>query len=487
MKLRTKLWLSLVLGALMSMVLFGFTTIWIGKAANKGYALFQLNPLAQSIVDTMEDQAKYDIDTIKQTLDRAHREHPAIRWEWLNEQGQSLYDTTGLNLTYTFHDLATLMQNLPTNYLAEEVDVRILTPATKDGQSHYLLMSIPSSAMKQAEAFFLVRTLKALLSLVLPLILSFSIPIVLALWLFSSINKRIRKLNNALNQLNIQSDSPLVELIDTSKDELGQLAQHYNSMAHRIRSQILDIQQFESRRKLLLSNLSHDLRTPLTTMLGYAEMIRTGNYKDQTDLQTRAKIILQRCRYMDKLLDQLLDISRTDADDLILRPDNHNLSELIRKVAAEYFMVLDGDQVELDVNMPDEDIHLLIDASLMERALRNLLDNALRYGKEGRYLGIHLTADDEGVNLIVKDRGRGIPAEHQAHIFERFYRVDSGRKGEGLGIGLAIVKDIVNAHQGHLEMSSSPNVETEFRIRLQQKLLINLTVNLTADEDNSTM
>ncbi|RTE00716.1 sensor histidine kinase [Paenibacillus whitsoniae] len=465
MKLRTKLWLSLVLSAAMSMVLFGYSTVWIGKVANKGYALFQLNPLAQSIVDSIGEKPEFSADTLKQTLDRAHADHPAIRWMWLNDQGQSLYDTAGLNPTFTFRDLALLMQNMPKNYLTED-DVHILTPATKDGRSYFLLMSIPASAMKQGEVYFLIRTLKSLLTLILPLILSFSIPFLVAIGLFTSLNKRIRKLNRALNQLNIQSDSPLVQLTDTSKDELGQLTQHYNSMAHRIRTQFAEIQQFESKRKLLLSNLSHDLRTPLTTMLGCAEMIRTGNYKDQQDLEGRAKIILQRCRYMDKLLDQMLDISRLDADEMTLRLENHNLSEIVRKIAVEYIMVLDGEQVELDVELPDEDIHHLVDAPLMERALRNLLDNAIRYGKDGRYLGIGLSADDQFVNLMVTDRGKGIPAEHQADVFERFYRVDSGRKGEGLGIGLAIVKDIAHAHQGDVEMTSTPNVETVFRIKL---------------------
>ncbi|MBW7474829.1 HAMP domain-containing histidine kinase [Paenibacillus oenotherae] len=465
MKLRTKLWLSLVLSVALSMVLFGFTTVWIGKAANKGYALFELNPLAQSIVDSIEEQPEFGRDALEQTLDRAHAEHPAIRWVWLDDQGQSIYDTAGLNPTFTFHDLAMLMQNMPEKYLSED-EVHVLTPSTKNGQSHFLLLSIPASAMKQGEVYFLIRTLKSLLSLVIPLLLSFSLPSLVALWLFSSLNKRIRRLNHALNELNIQSDSPLVELTDTSKDELGQLTKHYNSMARRIRSQFAEIQQFESKRKLLLSNLSHDLRTPLTTMLGCAEMIRTGNYKDQIELQTRAKIILQRCRYMDKLLDQMLDISRQDADNLTIHLADHNLSEIVRKIAVEYIMILDGDQILLDVDAPDEDIHISIDAPLMERALRNLLDNAIRYGKDGRYLGIWLTADDQSVNIIVKDKGRGIPPEHQAHIFERFYRVDGGRKGEGLGIGLAIVKDIALAHQGNVEMSSTPNVETVFRIKL---------------------
>jgi len=465
MKLRTKLWLSLVLGTAMSMVLFGYTSVWIGKVANKGYALFQLNPLAQSVVDAVAEQPEAGVDGLKQSLDRAHAEHPAIRWVWIDNTGQSIYDTAGLNPTFTFNDLAMMMQNMPKKYLTDE-DIHIITPATWDGQSQYLLLSIPAAAMKQGEVYFLIRTLKSLLTLVIPLLLSFSLPFLLAIWLFSTINKRIRKLNRALNQLNVQSDASVVELSDKSKDELGQLTQHYNAMAHRIRSQFAEIQQFESKRKLLLSNLSHDLRTPLTTMLGCAEMIRTGNYKDQLELQARAKIILQRCRYMDKLLDQMLDISRHDAGDLTIRLENHNLSEVVRKIAAEYITILDGEQVMLDVDVPDEDIHLAIDASLMERALRNMLDNAIRYGKDGRYLGIELTADAQTVNLSVRDKGKGIPPEHHAHIFERFYRVDGGRAGEGLGIGLAIVKDIAVAHRGNVEMSSTPGVETVFQIRL---------------------
>jgi len=455
----------LVLSAAMSMVIFGFTSVWIGKAANKGYALFQLNPLAQSIVDSIQIQPKLETDLLKQTLDRAHADHPAIRFVWLDDKGRSLYDTAGLNPTYTFRDLATLMQNMPRSYLTTE-DVPILAPAAKDGHSYFLLMTVPASAMKQGETYFLIRTLKSLLTLVVPLILSFSIPFLLALWFFSAINKRIRKLNKALNQLNIQSDTPVVELVDASRDELGQLSQHYNSMAHRIRHQFTQIQQFENKRKLLLSNLSHDLRTPLTTMLGYAEMIRTGNYQDERELQARAQIILQRCRYMDKLLDQMLDISRQDADGMTIQLENHNLSELIRKIAAEYIMILDGEHFLFDVDMPDEDIYLSVDAPLIERALRNLLDNAIRYGKDGQYLGIRLTADEQSVNMIVKDKGKGVSQEHQAQIFERFYRADSGRKGEGLGIGLAIVKDIAEAHQGSIGMTSSPNVETVFQMQL---------------------
>ncbi|PWW01249.1 signal transduction histidine kinase [Paenibacillus cellulosilyticus] len=465
MILKTKLWLLLVVSAALSMVLFGCSSVWIGKIANKGYALLELNPLAHSIVDSIDEQPELGKDTLKSILDGAHEEHPSIRFLWMDSNGQAIYDTTGLNPNFTFRDLALLMQNMPEGYLKND-EVNILTPVSREGETYFMLLSLPASAMKQGEMYFLIRSHKSLLTLVAPLILSFSIPFLLGLWIFSRINKRIRKLNNAVNQLNLQSNSPVAELADSSKDELGQLARHYNSMAQRIHSQFGEIQQFENKRKLLLSNLSHDLRTPLTTMLGCAELIRTGNYKDQQELHTRAKIILQRCRYMDKLLDQMLEVSRQDEEDITIHLQNHNLSEIIRKIAVEYIMILDGEQVELDVEMPDEDVQLLIDASLIERALRNLLDNAVRYGKDGHYLGIELTADDQAVNIIVKDKGKGIPPAHQKHIFERFYRVDGGRKGEGLGIGLSIVKDISLAHRGTLEMNSRPFVETRFQIRL---------------------
>ena len=102
------------------------------------------------------------------------------------------------------------------------------------------------------------------------------------------------------------------------------------------------IKQFDARRKLLLSNLSHDLRTPLTMILGYAETIRAGLYKDEKELQASAKVLLQRSRYMDKLLDQLLDITQQDEEDLELHVEVHNVSEMMRKIAADYLMFLEG-------------------------------------------------------------------------------------------------------------------------------------------------
>jgi signal transduction histidine kinase len=356
---------------------------------------------------------------------------------------------------------------MPNNLWGENKTINLEYSVNGNGQSNYLLMSLPSEAMKPGLINIYVRTFKVLLTLSLPILLSFMVPYFLSIWFFSSMNRRISKLNHALGEVNIGSDVIILE--DKSKDEIGQLTQHYNLMAQRIQSQAEQIKQFENKRKLLLSNLSHDLRTPLTMVLGHAETIRTGLYKNENELQASAKIILQRSRYMDKLLDQLLDITRQDADELELHLAPHNLSEIMRKIMADYLLLLDGQNFTVEVDIADKDVEAFIDASLIERVLRNLLDNAIRYGKEGNFLGIGLVENKNDVCISVKDRGKGIALKDRERIFERFYRVDRGRNGDGLGIGLSIVKEIVELHQGNIQVMSTPYEETVFLIRLPKK------------------
>lgn len=125
-----------------------------------------------------------------------------------------------------------------------------------------------------------------------------------------------------------------------------------------------------------------------------------------------------------------------------------------------------GQNFTVEVNIPDEDTHAWFDASLIERALRNLLDNAIRYGSEGHYLEIGLTEKDDTLFMTVIDKGHGIPLQEQEHVFERFYRVDGSRKGEGLGIGLSIVKEIIALHNGSITLTSIPFERTVFEIQL---------------------
>jgi signal transduction histidine kinase len=463
MKIRTKLWLLMLIGATSSILLFTSLSFVIGRIGDKGYNLNTLNNLSQEIVDTITTLQAFEAADIKPILDHAHTDHPLIRFEWISADGSTIYDTLGEKNTYDFGQLADRMLYMPHNLWGIDEQVTLTFSVTQENHRYYLLLGFSSDAMKRGQIYFLMRTFKVMFIFMIPLIVAFLIPYLLSLWFFYSMNKRINRLNHAIGQLNLQSEITVLD--DMNKDEIGQLTAHYNDMAHRIQHQAEQIKQFDTRRKLLLSNLSHDLRTPLTMILGYAETIRTGLYKDEKELQASAKVLLQRSRYMNKLLDQLLDITRQDEDHYELYVAKHNVSEMMRKMAADYLMFLEGQNFTVEIHIPDEDIHAWMDASLIERALCNLLDNAIRYGSDGRYLEIGLAASNDSLFMKVIDKGRGIPLQDQAHVFERFYRADSSRKGEGLGIGLSIVKEIVTFHGGTVTFTSVPS-ETVFEIQL---------------------
>ncbi|WP_169083377.1 sensor histidine kinase [Paenibacillus sp. PL91] len=464
MKNRTKLWLIMLISAVSSFILFVLLSLVVGEVWNKGYNLEKLNSISHETLSFIERQGAFGKDNIQPLLDSVQSRNPAMRLQWVASDGSVIYDTSDGTQQYDFKQLANRMVNMPTNLWGEHEPVTLIYSLSQNGQSYYLLLSVPSEAMKGGQFFFYARTFKVLYTLTLPLLLSALVPYFLSLWFFSSINRRIGKLNKALGQVSLRSD--VIVLEDKSKDEIGQLTRHYNAMAHRIQSQSAQIEQFDNRRKLLLSNLSHDLRTPLTMILGYAETIRTSSYKDENELQTGAKIILQRSRYMDTLLDQLLDVSRRDTDAHKLHFALTNLSELMRKIVADYLLFLDGQHFTVEADIPDEEVEAFIDASLVERAIRNLLDNAISYGSEGRFLGIGLVEENGDVCITVKDKGKGIASENHERIFERFYRADGGRKGDGLGIGLSIVKEIAEAHHGHIHLMSTPYVETIFLVWL---------------------
>ncbi|KTD85971.1 sensor histidine kinase [Paenibacillus etheri] len=464
MKSRTKLWLLMLISAIVSILVSASLSLIMGKIGDKGYNLNSLNAISQEVLDPIAMRQDFQIQDITQILDNAHSNHPNIRYEWISADGSTIYDTFGEKNTYDFGLLANRMLNMPQNLWGVDEPITLTYSISQEDQPYYLLMSLSSHDMKNGQIYFFMRTFKAMSTFMLPLNVALLIPYLLSLGFFSSMNKRISKLNQAIGQLNLQSEITVLE--DTKKDEISLLTAHYNAMARRIQNQGEQIKQFDTRRNLLLSNLSHDLRTPLTMILGYAETIRAGLYKDEKELQASAKVLLQRSRYIDKLLDQLLDITRHDEGNLKLHVEVHNVSEMMRKIAADYLMFLEGQNFTVEVNIPDEDIQSWIDASLIERALRNLLDNAIRYGSEGHYLEIGLSEKVDTILMMVIDKGRGISLQDQEHVFERFYRIDGSRKGEGLGIGLSIVKEITSLHDGSISLTSAPFEKTVFEIQL---------------------
>ncbi|MHA0858482.1 hypothetical protein [Paenibacillus sp. CMAA1364] len=235
MKSRTKLWLLMLISVILSILVFASLALIMGKIGDKGHNLNSLNAISQEVLETIAMRQAFDIADIAPILDDAHSNHPDIRYEWIAADGSTIYDTFGEKKTYDFGQLANRMLHMPQNLWGVDEPITLTYSISQEDQPYYLLMSLSSGDMKNGQVYFFMRTFKAMSTFMLPLIVALLIPYLLSLGFFSSMNKRISKLNHAIGQLNLQSEITVLE--DTKSDEISQLTAHYNAMAHRIQNQ----------------------------------------------------------------------------------------------------------------------------------------------------------------------------------------------------------------------------------------------------------
>jgi two-component system, OmpR family, phosphate regulon sensor histidine kinase PhoR len=227
---------------------------------------------------------------------------------------------------------------------------------------------------------------------------------------------------------------------------------------------VTELRRLEIVRRDFVANVSHELKTPLTSISGYAETL----VHDQTDGETTRRflaVILANARRMQRLVDGLLDLSRIESGGW--RPEPELLD--VGQVAHESWMLLEDRaaqrQVRFEIQVDPGAERVLADPDAFRQVLSNLLDNALRYTPTGGSIALHAQHEDGGVRVSVRDTGAGIPRDHLPRIFERFYRADAGRSRDegGTGLGLAIVRHLVEAHDGRVSAESQLARGTEIR------------------------
>ena len=226
-------------------------------------------------------------------------------------------------------------------------------------------------------------------------------------------------------------------------------------------------------RRDFVANVSHELKTPLAAIRGYAETLRDGALDEPSTAARFTEKILQHCRRLQALLDDLLILSRLESvaavDDVDKRAAREpvDLSAIVQRAVDVFAAAARERQVRVEVQ--DEKVPALLgDADGIERLVLNLLDNALKYNQPGGQVTLRLSHQDRQAVLEVSDTGIGIPPESVPRIFERFYRVDKGRARDegGTGLGLAIVKHVVQSHGGQVDVESRMGKGTTFRVKL---------------------
>jgi two-component system, OmpR family, phosphate regulon sensor histidine kinase PhoR len=234
---------------------------------------------------------------------------------------------------------------------------------------------------------------------------------------------------------------------------------------------ITEIKKLEEMRKDFVANVSHELKTPITSIKGFAETLLEGAKNDETTLTQFLQIIHKESTRMQNLIQDLLELSKIEKEDYCLKIEDISLAEIIKDVIHSVEYLTKDKNIKLTANIKKA-IHIQGERGRIFQLLLNLVANAIYYTPAGGEVKVIVEDAEEKVKLIVSDTGIGIPKNLIPRIFERFYRVDKARSRNsgGTGLGLAIVKHIVEAHHGRIEVQSEVDKGTDFIVYLNKKL-----------------
>ncbi|MDX8045586.1 HAMP domain-containing sensor histidine kinase [Gracilibacillus sp. S3-1-1] len=278
----------------------------------------------------------------------------------------------------------------------------------------------------------------------------------------------LHKLKDAADKIKEGELQSPIEL--TRQDEIGELSDALEQMRLKLLDSVEKQAKYEWNRKELVNNISHDLKTPITSIKGYVEGILDGIANDREKLEKYCHTIYTKADHMDQLIDELLLFSKLDLNSVSFHFEKTNILTFVQSLIEEIRLDVEQTTIEVQIeNKLSSHAYVLADHDKLGRAFRNILTNSLKYlDKQQKKMIITLDNYHESILITVEDNGQGIKETDLPRIFERFYRGDTARNSAngGSGIGLAIVKQIIEAHGGTINVKSTYGEGTAFYITL---------------------
>jgi len=272
--------------------------------------------------------------------------------------------------------------------------------------------------------------------------------------------KTLRPIRHLLSTINsIIHTSNISARVPTrhTGDELDEMSIAFNTMLERIETLITEL-------KMGLDNVAHDLRTPMMRLRGTAELALQSEQTEEV-LREALSDCIEEADRITAMLNTLMDITEAETGVMKLNLEEVNIVTLIEEAVDLYGYDAEEKRIKIHTTLPKE-LYLNADGIRLRQVLSNLLDNAVKYTQSGGTIGIEAFQKKQQATVIVRDTGIGIPAEEVSKIWDRLYRGDKSRSQRGLGLGLSLVKAIVQAHQGYIEVSSEPGSGSLFSIHL---------------------
>lgn len=257
------------------------------------------------------------------------------------------------------------------------------------------------------------------------------------------------------NYILIPSDIKVVK--ETAKDINNLLEKFYGRQIDYNRNQKVILQIF--------TNISHDLRTPITVLKGYIEMLYLQSQKEDLPpvIHTTIEKMQRNSQELVHSVNSLFNLAKIQSGDMVFHIQKVNLTQVCHEIILEFYTILEEEKFHVEVNIEDKPLYANVDIEAVGRILKNLIDNAIQYGNAGKFLGISLYKKDSHIYIEVEDHGAGISEKDKIHIFTRAYTAD---RKKGNGLGLAISQELANSMGGSISVVSIPQKKTVFTIRL---------------------
>lgn len=295
--------------------------------------------------------------------------------------------------------------------------------------------------------------------------------------IFFVLTRRLRKLSHAMLAFTGSRDEvrsqARYDVQGTAKDEIDVLGQQFNTMADQIEEHISELKKTDQIRRELVANVSHDLRTPLASMVGYLETLLLKDDSLPKEQRTQyLKTALNQSQHLGELVAELFELAKLDSYETVVYSEPFSMGELMQDVTIKYQLDAKNRNIELKTEFGSAVPQVYGDIGLMQRVLENLIENALRHTPAGGSVTLALVPDVDNVVVKVADTGCGIPKEEMERIFDRFYRLEKSRqsdKGDNAGLGLAIASRILELHQSQIRVESEVDVGTTFLFNLPVK------------------
>ena len=292
----------------------------------------------------------------------------------------------------------------------------------------------------------------------------------LTLWVYRSVLRPLSKLQEATRKIR---DGNLDFTLEVEEDdEIGELCQDFEEMRIRLKENAEEKIQYDIENKELISNISHDLKTPITAIKGYVEGIMDGVASSPEKLDKYIRTIYNKANDMDRLIDELTFYSKIDTNKIPYEFNKINVNSYFGDCVEEVGLDMDSRNIELGYfNYVSDDVVVIADAEQMKRVINNIISNSVKYmDKPKGIINIRIKDVGDFIQIEIEDNGRGIAAKDLPCIFDRFDRTDSSRNSSqgGSGIGLSIVRKIVEDHGGRIWATSKEGMGTEMHIVLRK-------------------